>query len=383
MSKSPQSPSRQRATGFWQPEVIGIVILIAAMYLMPHVLVEDYLISKYSRYLVFGLLAVALSLSWGYGGILNLGQALPFGLGSYCMAMALKLRTIPIQTGANGLPDFMVWNNVQQLPWFWVPFYSMTFAVVAGIVVPAALMGGLGWFMFRGRVTGVFVAITTLAMLVVVNLLIVDQQQYTGGFNGITDLAQLTIGGIVFDAYSRTTFYLIASVASVVLVFGYVLSRTKFGLILQAIRDEEGRVQYFGYDVASYKITVMAISAAIAGIAGMLYTIVMEFASPTFLNVPLSLSVVIWCAVGGRSSLPGAFVGAVLVTGVQGALSESKTFLDTWTLVMGVLFVLVVLFLPSGLAGLVGQLLAKIRPGVGRGQNGAIEVKSSHSKEIA
>ena len=150
----------------------------------------------------------------------------------------------------------------------------------------------------------------------------------------------------------------------------------------QAIRDQEGRVQYFGYDVASYKITVMAISAAIAGLAGMLYTIVMEFASPTFLNVPLSLSVVIWCAVGGRGSLPGAFVGAVLVTGMQGALSESKTFLDTWTLVMGVLFVLVVLFLPSGLAGLIGQLLAKIRPGDGHGQNGTVDAKSSHPKEI-
>ncbi len=383
MSKLPLSPSRQRATGFWQPELIAIVILIAAMYLMPYVLVDDYLISKYSRYLVFGLLALALSLSWGYGGILNLGQALPFGLGSYCMAMGLKLRTIPVQTGAGGLPDFMVWNNVQHLPWFWMPFYSMTFAIVAGVAVPSALMAGLGWFMFRGRVTGVFVAITTLAMLVVVNLLIIDQQQYTGGFNGITDLAQLTIGGIVFDAYNRTTFYLIASVASVILVFGYVLSRTKFGLILQAIRDQEDRVQYFGYDVASYKISVMAISAAIAGIAGMLYTIVMEFASPTFLNVPLSLSVVIWCAVGGRGSLPGAFVGAVLVTGMQGALSESKTFLDTWTLVMGILFVLVVLFLPSGLAGLIGQLLAKIRPGNNHGPNGKIDLKSSHPKEIA
>jgi urea transport system permease protein len=270
MSTSRQSASQQRTTGFWQPELIGILILAVAMYLMPLMLVDDYLISKYSRYLVFGLLSMALSLSWGYGGILNLGQALPFGLGSYCMAMALKLRTIPIQTGAEGLPDFMVWNNVHQLPWFWMPFYSMGFAIVAGIVIPAGLMAALGWFMFRGRVTGVFVAITTLAMLVVVNLLIIDQQQYTGGFNGITDLAQLTIGGIVFDAYSRTTFYLIASVASAALLFGYALSRTKFGLILQAIRDQESRVQFFGYDVAAYKIAVMAISAAIAGLAGML-----------------------------------------------------------------------------------------------------------------
>ena len=197
------------------------------MYLMPYVLVDDYLISKYSRYLVFGLLALALSLSWGYGGILNLGQALPFGLGSYCMAMALKLRTIPVQTGAGGLPDFMVWNNVQHA------------ALVLGAILLDDLRhrrrrrcalgadGGFGWFMFRGRVTGVFVAITTLAMLVVVNLLIIDQQQYTGGFNGITDLAQLTIGGIVFDAYNRTTFYLIASSPVVILVFGYVLSRSK------------------------------------------------------------------------------------------------------------------------------------------------------------
>jgi urea transport system permease protein len=187
----------------------------------------------------------------------------------------------------------------------------------------------------------------------------------------------------VFDAYHRTTFYLIATVCSVALLFGYVLSRTKFGLILQAIRDQEGRVQYFGYDVASYKITVMAISAAIAGLAGMLYTIVMEFASPTFLNVPLSLSVVIWCAVGGRGSLPGAFFGAVLVTGVQGALSESKIFLDTWTLVMGILFVLVVLFLPSGLAGLISQLLGKIWPASGHSRNETIDVKSNRPEEIA
>ena len=136
MSTPRQSASRQRATGFWQPELIGIVVLIAAMYVMPYVLVDDFLISKYSRYLVFGLLAMALSLSWGYAGILNLGQAVSFGLGSYCMAMALKLRTIPIQTGAAGLPDFMVWNNVDKLPWFWEPFHSYTFAIFAGVTVP-------------------------------------------------------------------------------------------------------------------------------------------------------------------------------------------------------------------------------------------------------
>ena len=151
--------------------------------------------SKYARYLVFGILSLSLSLSWGYAGILNLGQAVSFGLGSYCMAMTLKLKTIPIQTGAGGLPDFMVWNNVKSMPWFWEPFHSYVFAIFAGVAVPVLLAFLLGWFVFRARVTGVYVAIITLAMLVVVNLLVIDQQRYTGGFNGITDLSTSSCSG--------------------------------------------------------------------------------------------------------------------------------------------------------------------------------------------
>lgn len=327
-------------------------VVCVAIFLLPSFIDDDFLINKFSRYLVLGILAMALSLSWGYAGILNLGQAMSFGLGSYCMAMALKLRTVPVHTGAEGLPDFMVWNNVTELPWFWQPFYSMPFALLAGIAVPVALSALLGWFMFRGRVTGVYVAIITLAALVVVNLLIIDQQQYTGGFNGITDLAQLDILGIEFDAYSSTTYYLAAGCLAVSLFLAFAVSKSKTGLIIQAIRDHEDRVRYFGYDVAHYKIFAFSMSAAIAGVAGMLYTVVMEFASPTFLGVPLSLSVVIWCAVGGRQSLLGALIGAIIVTGMQGTLSESEAFLETWTLVMGAVFVLVVLLLPKGLAGL-------------------------------
>ena len=211
----------------------------------------------------------------------------------------------------------------------------------------------LGWFMFRGRITGVFVAIITLAMLVVVNLLIIDQQKYTGGFNGITDLTTLKVFGVAFDAYSSNTYYLIAGTLCVVLLGGLAITQTKTGLILQAIRDDENRVRYFGYDVGAYQIFAFTVSAGVAGFAGMLYTLVMEFASPTFLAVPLSLSIVIWCAVGGRSSLVGAALGAILVTGVQGNLSESPTFLDTWMLVMGAIFIAVVLFLPKGLISLI------------------------------
>jgi len=336
--------------------VTQIVIYVAvclAILILPLFVQDDFLLNRIARYLVLAMVAMALSLSWGYAGILNLGQAMSFGIGSYCMAMALKLRTVPVHTGSEGLPDFMVWNNVTQLPWFWKPFYSMPFALVAGVMLPALVAAVLGWFMFRGRVTGVFVAIITLATMIVLSLLIIDQQLYTGGFNGITDLAQLELFGVTFDAYSSSTYYLVAICLTLSLFFALAVTKSKAGLILQAIRDQEQRVRYFGYDVAHFKTIVFGISAAIAGLAGMLYTVVMEFASPTFMSVQLSLSIVVWCAVGGRQSLLGAMLGAILVAGVQGALSESETFLESWTLIMGGLFVLIVLFLPNGLASLV------------------------------
>jgi urea transport system permease protein len=319
-------------------------IFCIAILIVPLFTDDAYLLNKFARYIVFGILSLALSLSWGYAGILNLGQAVSFGLGSYCMAMALKLRTIPIQTGATGLPDFMVWNNVDTLPWFWEPFRSYTFAIFAGVTVPVVVAYLIAWFVFRARVNGVYVAIITLAMLVVINLLIIDQQKYTGGFNGITDLTTLKLFGIDFDAYSAALYYLAAITLSLFLFLGLALISSKTGLILQAIRDDETRVWYFGYDVAAYQTFIFCVSAGIAGFAGMLYTLVMEFASPTFLSVPISLSIVIWCAVGGRASLVGAALGAIVVTGVQGAL-----------------FIIVVLFLPNGLVGLVDLVTGKRR----------------------
>jgi urea transport system permease protein len=339
-----------------------------AVFVVPMLLGNDYLLNRVARYLVLGMLAMSLSLCWGYAGILNLGQALSFGIGSYCMAMTLKLGTVPVQTGADGLPDFMAWNNVTTLPWLWVPFRSTAFAIAAGILAPVLMAAMLGWFMFKGRVTGVYAAIITLAALVVANLLIIDQQAYTGGFNGLTDLAQLQILGVTFDADGRSTYYLVAGCLTASLFAALAITRSKTGLILQAIRDQENRVRYFGYDVAAYKIFAFCVSAAIAGLAGMLYTIVLEFASPTFLGVPLSLSVVIWCAVGGRASLLGATLGAIVIAGMQGALSEQKAFLETWTLIMGAVFVLVVLLLPKGFAGAaeaVGERLARRRAAAG------------------
>ena len=340
--------------------ILGYVLFAVCVLAVPFVINDPYLLNKFSRYLIFAMLAAALSLSWGYTGILNLGQAVSFGLGSYCMAMALKLRTIPIQTGKSGLPDFMVWNNVKSLPWFWEPFHSMGFAIAAGVAVPVIVALLLGWFVFRARVAGVYVSIITLAMLVVINLLIIDQQRFTGGFNGLTDLADLTLFGVDFDPYSAATYYLVAASLIASLLLGLAVIRTKTGLIMQAIRDDEIRVRHFGYDVARYQIFAFCVSAGISGFAGMLYAMVMAFASPTFLNVQLSLSIVIWCAVGGRASLIGAALGAIVVTGVQGSLSETPAFLDTWMLIMGALFVAVVLFLPKGLISILQFGLARL-----------------------
>ncbi len=330
-----------------------------AILLVPSFVDDAFILNKYARYLVLGILAMSLSLSWGYTGILNLGHAVSFGLGSYSLAMSLKLRTVPVYTGKAGLPDFMVWNNVTELPLLWQPFQSLAFGVFAGIMIPVLFAAFLGWFMFKGRITGVYVAIITLAWLVVVNLLIIDQQQITGGFNGITDLAQFEIFGFAFDAYDSSLYYLVGICLTFGLFFALAISKSKTGLIFQAIRDHEDRVRYFGYDVANFKIFAFCISAGLAGMAGMLYTIVNEFASPTFLSVPLSLGIVIRCAVGGRQSLLGAMLGAIIVTGMQGALSESKIFLESWTLIMGFLFVVIVLFMPKGLAGVAGALMKR------------------------
>lgn len=356
---------RANVTGQNTLQIGGYGFVCVLILLVPSFIDDAFLLNRLSTYLVMGMVAMALSLSWGYAGILNLGQATSFGLGSYCMAMALKLRTVPVHTGAEGLPDFMVWNNVAELPWLWLPFHSLSFAIVAGLAVPVIFSILTGWFVFKGRITGVYVAIITLAILVVVNLLIIDQQKYTGGFNGITDLAQLKVFGFEFDAYGRSSYYLIAVCLTVSLFCALAVTKSKTGKILQAIRDHENRVRYFGYDVSNFQIFAFSVSAGIAGLAGMLYTVVMEFASPTFVGVHLSLSIVVWCAVGGRHSLVGAMIGAIIITGVQGSLSEVKVLLQSWTLIMGFIFVMVVLLMPEGLAGAFKSLARKLSAAYG------------------
>lgn len=328
-------------------DAVALVVLAAIIFLgIPAALGFDgYDLNTYSRYLSLGIVSMALALSWGTAGLLNLGQAATFGIGSYIMAMHLKLKASP-----GGLPDFMGWNNLSSLPWFWAPFHSLSFTLVAGFLIPAFVGGVIAVFMFRARISGVFVAVITLAFLVAFQLLVIEQQGYTGGQNGLTGLAPLTLLGWSVDTYSLQFYYLVAGCLIAALIIGLYLVHSKFGLILRAIREDADRTRFFGYNVASYETMAFCISAALAGWSGMLYTLVLEFASPTYMSVSFSLAIVIWCAVGGRESVIAAAVGAIVVNILEGQLSDA--FVDGWNLILGATFVLVVLFMPRGLRGL-------------------------------
>lgn len=336
-------------------------------------LVDDvFWLNRIAKYLVFGMLGLAIALCWGYAGILNLGQGLFFGLGAYMIAMSLKLQSFTsLQQGSDKpIPDFMLWNAEPGAPtdlccitpgsWLWIPFQAQWFGMAMAIVVPVALALIIGLTIFRLRVSGVYVAIITLALVLLARLLFIDLQPVTNGFNGLTDLGWLTFAGIEFDPFMVATYYIVAVSVCVVLLLSRWLISTRAGLILQSTRDDPNRSRYLGYDVASYQIFFFTVSAGIAGFAGMLFVIVSEFATPTYFDIAFSISMVVWAAVGGRSSLIGAALGAILINTIEASVSESETFQQAWRLIIGILFVLVVLYMPSGLAGLARDVLARI-----------------------
>ena len=337
----------------------AFIVLIMAT---PMVL-EEFWLNRISKFLVFGMLGVAVALSWGYAGILNLGQGLFFGLGAYMTAMSLKLAApTSLQQGSGTpVPDFMLWNAEPGAPtelccinhasFLWLPFQNQWFGIAMSFVAPALVATAIGWVMFRKRVSGVFVSIIMLAMMLLVRLVVVDAQPVTNGFNGLTDLGNLMLGSIEFDPYDVGTYYVVAGALALVLVLARLLVETRAGLILQAIRDDQNRVRYLGFDVPAYQVFFFAVSATIAGLAGMLYVVVAQFASPTFMDLSFSITMVVWAAVGGRASLLGACIGAILINVIEAKVSETEGLVQAWRAVIGLTFVLAVLYLPRGIAG--------------------------------
>lgn len=342
---------------------------IAVILLLPQ-FADPFWINRFSKYLVYGMLGVAISLAWGYAGILNLGQGLFFGIGAYAMAFTLKLAASRPAGGETPIPDFMKLNaEPNAIPelccittgsWIWVPFQSQWFGFAMGLAVPALLAGGIAFVLGRSRVSGVYTAIITLALVLLVRLIVVDQQQVTSGFNGLTNLGWFNLFGLELDPYMNSTYYVIAVTLAIVLLGARWLVSTKAGLVLQGIRDNEVRARYLGYSVTSYQMYFFVVSAMIAGLAGMLYVVAAEFASPTFLDIAFSISMVVWAAVGGRASLLGACIGAIGLNYVGSTLSETESLMNAWQMIIGIVFIFVVLWLPRGLAGLASDLSKKI-----------------------
>lgn len=333
---------------------IGLAILTVLILLVMPMFLDIFRLNLMGKYLTFAFVAIGLVLCWGHGGILSLGQGIFFGVGGYCMAMFLKLEASdPQSTAAQttpGIPDFMDWNQVTSLPILWEPFHSFGFTLFAIIIIPILLAFIIGFAMFTRRVGDVYFSIIMQAIVAIFTILIIGQQGFTGGINGITDLKTLHGWDIRTDEAKYVLYYINALLLiAVIMISRFVLS-SKLGRLLSAMRDKEERVRFSGYDVAMYKVFIFCFAAVVSSIGGAMFTLQVGFMSPTIIGIVPSIEMVILAAVGGRLSLIGAVYGAMLVN--LGKTYFSEAFPEVWLYFLGALFIGVVMFLPDGLAGL-------------------------------
>jgi urea transport system permease protein len=312
--------------------------------------VPNWLVGLLGKYVCFALLALSVDLIWGYCGILSLGHGAFFTLGGYAMGMYLMR-----QIGDRGvysnpdLPDFMVFLDWKELPWYWYGFDHFSFAAIMVLLVPGALAMLFGWFAFRSRVTGVYLSIITQAMTFALMLAFFMNDMGFGGNNGLTDFKEL----VGFDLKLQSTRIGLFVASVIALIIGYGICRiivtSRLGRILLAIRDAESRTRFLGYAVENYKLFVFVVSAMLAGLAGALYVPQVGIINPGEFAPANSIEIVIWVAVGGRGNLYGAILGAMLVN--YGKTYFTGALPDAWLFILGGLFVLVTLFLPKGIAG--------------------------------
>ena len=315
------------------------------------VALPDYLVPLLGKYLCYALLALSLDLIWGYAGILSLGHGAFFALGGYCMGMYLMR-----QIGTRGvygnpmLPDFMVFLNWKELPWFWRGFDHFAYAVAMVVLVPGLLALVFGWLAFRSRVTGVYLSIITQAMTYALMLAFFRNDMGFGGNNGMTDYKDI-LGWDVHQPLTRLGVYITSVFA---LGLGFLLCRyvtaSKLGRVLLAVRDTESRVRFLGYSVTNAKLFVFTLSAVLAGIAGALYVPQVGIINPSEFSPGNSIEIAIWVSVGGRGTLVGAIVGATVVNSAKTWLTGAAP--ETWLFVLGALFVLSTLVFPRGVVGL-------------------------------
>jgi len=344
--------------------VLGVAVLIPFLNLATGpanpFYVNDYLVPLVGKYLCFALLALSVDLIWGFAGILSLGHGAFFALGGYAMGMYLMR-----QIGTRGvyahpvLPDFMVFLNWKELPWFWHGFDHFWFAALMVVAVPGALAFVFGWFAFRSRVTGVYLSIITQALTFALMLAFFRNDMGLGGNNGLTDFKEI----LGFPVQARGTRAALFAASAVALAGGYLLCRavvvSKLGKVLVAVRDAESRTRFLGYRVESYKLLVFTLSAMLAGVAGALYVPQVGIINPGEFAPANSIEIVIWVAVGGRGTLAGAALGALVVNAAKTWLTGAMP--DAWLFALGGLFAFVTLFLPKGILGTAQERLAAWR----------------------
>ena len=329
------------------PLIILWVVIIAAIVAAPAVL-PVFRLNLLGRFLSLAIVALGIDLIWGFTGLLSLGQGIFFALGGYGVAMYLQLNSsgdLP-----NGIPEFFSLYGVDRLPAFWEPFHSPLFTLVAIWLVPAVLAAVLGNLVFRNRIKGVYFSILTQAALLVFFNFFNGQQKLINGTNGLkTDVTQLFGQMVGSPEMQRGFFWLTSVVVILAWLFLRWVVRGRFGDVLIAIRDDEPRLRFAGYNPTPFKTIVFAIAGGFAGIGGALYTVQSGIVSPQYMTVPFSIEMVIWVAVGGRGTLVGAILGAVAINYAKSLVSEALP--QSWLFIQGGLFILVVTALPEGVIG--------------------------------
>jgi urea transport system permease protein len=322
---------------------LGAVLLFA----VAPVALSDFRLSLLAKYLCFAIVAVGIGLAWGRGGLLTLGQGVFFGLGGYAMAMHLKLT----DARPGNMPDFMeLYGQLDELPVWWRPFANPIFALAATVVLPMAVALGLGLLVFRRRVRGAYFAILSQALAAAMVILLIGQQGTTGGTNGLTDIQGFFGYDLDDPVNQRTVYFIIAAALLGMLAIVRQLMQSRYGELLVAVRDAEERVRFLGYNPANVKLAAYVVAAGMAGLAGALFVPAVGIISPALIGIVPSIEFVIGVAIGGRVTLLGPVLGAVAVAWARTALSER--FPGTWTYLQGLLFVVVIAFLPGGLASL-------------------------------
>jgi len=329
------------------PKLLLWVVIIAAIVAAPAVL-PVFRLNLLGRFLSLAIVALGIDLIWGFTGLLSLGQGIFFALGGYAAAMYLQLNS---SAGfPNGIPEFFGLYGVKQLPAFWVPFHSPLFTLVAIWLIPAVLAAVLGNLVFRNRIKGVYFSILTQAALLVFFNFFNGQQKLINGTNGLkTDVTQLFGQMVGSPEMQRGFFWFTAFMVIAAWAFVRWVVRGRFGDVLIAIRDDEPRLRFAGFNPTLFKTIVFAIAGGLAGIGGALYTVQSGIVSPQYMTVPFSIEMVIWVAVGGRGTLVGAILGAVAINYAKSLVSEAMP--QSWLFIQGGLFILVVTALPEGVIG--------------------------------